>query len=163
VSEATLHPLLGAVRRSWFSQGNICVGDVRLEFTRADGRMGGAGTASPATGPQTPQAAVVPSAAVTTVQAPAPGLIDLAVAGGADVARGDVLGHVQVHRKRVPVVAPISGRVREVVVTDGTFVAYGDSLCVLTATPETATSETASPRAQENLASDPLGQDGAIS
>jgi biotin carboxyl carrier protein len=142
VSDAAVNALLGSVGRSWFSQGVVRVGDVRLEFSREFSHE-----SSPAGVPVLPDVVAPEPAPVTTVRAPAPGLVFLHAAGTSPVERGDVLGHVQVHRKRVPVLAPASGRVDEVLVDGGTFAAYGDALCVLVGDHE---------------AQSPPAQDGAL-
>ena len=118
--------LLAAVRASGFAHVTVRVGNDRLELIRerhvpAEPPTGSAdGATPPPDGADHEPVAVVP--------APAPGLVAMQVRVEAVVECGDVVGFVEGFDDRVPVVAPLSGRVEHVLVGDGEFVEYGQEI-----------------------------------
>jgi biotin carboxyl carrier protein len=114
VSQNTVNSLLETLRRSGFSRGVVRVEGVHLEFDQAPAR---------------PPAPVQEPAPETVVRAGGPGTVELVVEAGDAVERGRELGHVRVHRKTVPLVSPVRGRVASVHVPSGAFAAYGDAVC----------------------------------
>lgn len=129
--QASLNSVLAAVRRSGFSHGVVRVDGVHLEFGRPSAGTGPAGLPAAAI-PETAAPAVAAPAVngtATPVRAAAPGIVSLVVLVGSVIGDGEVVGHIQVHRKRVPIVATDGGRIDEIAAGDGSFVAYGDPVC----------------------------------
>lgn len=114
MSHSTVNSLLESLRRSGFSYGVVRVDGVSLEWGQA---------------PATPPAAAQRPVPDTVVRAGGPGTVELVVERGEAVEEGAELGHVRVHRKTVPLLAPVRGRVTSVHVPSGTFAAYGDAVC----------------------------------
>lgn len=114
MSQSTVNSLLAALRRSGFTHGVVRVEGVRLEFRQA---LPGSATPVPQPVPE------------TVVRAGGPGTVELLVQGGETVEEGAELGQVRVHRRTVPLVAPVGGRVTSVLLPSGAFAGYGDAVC----------------------------------
>lgn len=122
VSQRTVNRLLESLRCSGFSYGIVRVDGVHLEFGQAP-------VSASAPAPQAvPETAPVTE---TAVRAGGPGTVELAVSPGDTVEEGTELGHVRVHRKTVPLVAPVRGRVASVLLPTGAFAAYADTVCFI--------------------------------
>ena len=130
MSEASLNKLLETLRSSGFAQAEVRSPGLDFAFSRqqAESGMAGSSAADLSTaflvGPTKERV-------VRKIGAPATGIVSLEVKAASPVDDGSQLGHVQMHRKRVPVVATTSGVIHEIYVADGTFVAYGDELCLI--------------------------------
>jgi biotin carboxyl carrier protein len=120
VSQSSVDSLLDVLRRTGFAHGLVHVDGVRLEFGQAPtAPPAGAVQRVPEMGPGTE----------TVVLAGGPGTVELVVGRGDPVEVGADLGQVRVHRKTVPLVAPVRGHVTAVHVPTGAFAAYGDAVC----------------------------------
>lgn len=58
-------------------------------------------------------------------------VVEVTVVPGAEVAEGDTLLVVESMKMRIPVIAPVAGRVRSVAVAAGDIITEGDLLAVL--------------------------------
>ena len=89
-----------------------------------------AAPAAPKAAPAAPKAA--PVAGGTKVNAPMPGVIlDVKVAQGASVKKGDILLVLEAMKMENEIVAPQDGTVAQVLATKGASVNSGDALVVL--------------------------------
>jgi len=87
--------------------------------------------AAPSSGPSSPPAGAVPSPMVGTVYAaPEPGKPPFITVGKA-VKEGDTLFIVEAMKTMNAITAPRSGTVKDIHVTDGTPVEFGQILCVI--------------------------------
>ena len=90
-----------------------------------------ADAAAPSSGPSGPPAGAVPSPMVGTVYAaPEPGKPPF-ITVGKTVKEGDTLFIVEAMKTMNAITAPRSGTVKEIHVTDGTPVEFGQTLCVI--------------------------------
>jgi len=92
--------------------------------------------AAPAAAPAAPQAAPAPKAAPvaggTKISAPMPGtILDVKVAQGASVKKGDILLILEAMKMENEIVAPQDGTVAQVLAAKGASVNSGDVLVVL--------------------------------
>lgn len=120
MSQSAVNSLLEALRRSSFSSGAVRVDGVRLEF----GQIPPVSVA-----PAAPAVPERPPAPETVVRTGGPGIVELQVGVGDTVEEGAQLGQVRVHRKTMPLVAPVGGRVTSVLLPDGAFAGYGEVVC----------------------------------
>jgi acetyl-CoA carboxylase biotin carboxyl carrier protein len=90
-----------------------------------------ADAAAPSSGPSGPPAGAVPSPMVGTVYAaPEPGKPPF-ITVGKTVKEGDTLFIVEAMKTMNAITAPKGGTVKEIFVTDGTPVEFGQTLCVI--------------------------------
>ena len=114
-------------------QFNITVNGVQYSVAVEEVGAASAPVAAPVAAPVvTPVAAPAPVAGGEKINAPMPGnILDVKVATGASVKKGDVLVILEAMKMENEIMAPCDGTVKQVLVNKGATVNSGDPLVVI--------------------------------